>query len=98
MSIFEFVFYLLDLSVLLSPFVLMALRGGKVGLTSMLVWIPVAGFHILLFYVAMGCGHGSGTGGICDFSILVAYGPQVCALALFYVILKKTAVRAENNQ
>lgn len=56
----------------------------------MLVWIPVVGFHVPMLYVALGCGHGSGTGGVCDFAIVVFFGPQICALAVFYVIFKKT--------
>jgi len=92
MSIFEVVYKLLNFLVLLSPFFLLALRGIKVGLTSMLVWIPVAGSHMFLIYIVMaGGGHGSGTDSMSYLTILIAYGPQISALALFYVIFKRTA-------
>lgn len=98
MSIFESVFYLLDLLVLLTPFVLMAVRSIKIGCLSMLLWLPVAGFHFVMSYVALGCGHGSGTGGVCDLVILIAYGPQICALVLFYLVFRKTADYALKGQ
>ncbi|MFV1922550.1 MAG: hypothetical protein ACMZ63_08105 [Methylotenera sp.] len=88
--VYGFVFYFLDFLVLLSPILLGSFRGFKVGLRSTIVWLPVILLHLLMFYFAMGCGHGSGNGGVCDFLTLIALGPQFIALVVFYLIYKKT--------
>lgn len=90
MYAFVLVFYLLDFLVLISPVILGFKRGSKIGVRSTLVWVPVLAAHALLFYVAMGCGHGSGNGGLCNFQYLIALGPQTIALFVFYLIYKKT--------
>jgi len=88
--VYVFVFYLLDFLVLISPIILGFTRGRSIGVRSALVWFPVIAAHVLLFYVAMGCGHGSGTGGLCDFQYIIALGTQFIALVVFCYIYKNT--------
>ena len=90
MYAFVFIFYLLDFLVLISPLILGITRGRQVGVRSVLVWFPVLAAHVFLFYTSMGCGHGSGTGGVCYFVNLVALGPQLIALFVYYLIYKKS--------
>lgn len=86
-------FFFLDLLVLLSPLFLGVTRGTKIGVKSTVLWIPILMSHLVLVYFAIGCGHGSGKGGVCDFMGLLMFAPQIIVLAIFAVVYRKTGIQ-----
>ena len=69
--------------IVLCPFVIGYKNGTRAFFTYAVYWLPILLWAIFMFMVLMGCGHGTGTGGVCDYIFIILLAPYIIGYIMY---------------